>query len=327
MEILAACDVDEGRLQTGLDRIGTPVAAHKDYQKLLSMSDINAVLICTPNMFHKEMVIASLEAGKHVMCEKPMAVSWEECEAMRQAEERSPNVVLYTLQLRYSYRYQEFTGLVTNGKIGAPQYVFLPEYRGDWNLGNVWNYADQKTGREMNWRFSQLATGGTLNEKMCHYFDITNWIFNDVPTKVMCGGGIVHYKNPERQTWDHASVHLEYPSGAKALVSLCMFAPKRLDPQVIGEEGSLYLQSDSVLFQGTGTKSKEREEIALTQEIGHGQKGGETAVSRMYNDFLDCVENRKKPFVGIETAMRASKIAWLAELSSQRKSVVSWNDL
>ena len=112
MEIVAACDVDEGRLQMALARIDKPVLACRDYEKLLEMSEINAILICTPNMFHKEMVIAALEAGKHVMCEKPMASTWEECQAMRQAEERSSNVVLYTLQLRYSYRFQEFRNVV-----------------------------------------------------------------------------------------------------------------------------------------------------------------------------------------------------------------------
>jgi len=326
MDILAACDVDEGRLQLGLERIGKPVAAYKDYQELLARSNINAVLVCAPNMFHKEMVLASLEAGKHVLCEKPMATTWEDCLAMKKAQEDSSLVVVYGLQLRHSCRYRQLREIIQSGKIGAPQYVLLPEYRGDWNLGNVWQYTDPETGRRMNWRFSQVATGGTLNEKMCHYFDIINWMLDDVPTRVYGNGGISHYKD-KRETWDHASVHLEYPNGAKALVSLCMFGPKRLDPQIIGEEGSLHLMKDCVLFQGTGPNRKKQEEISLTKEVRHGQKGTETAVLEMYQDFRDCVKNGRKPYVDVEKAVPSSKIAWLAELSAERRAEVAWDEL
>ncbi len=326
MDILAACDVDEGRLQLGLERIGKPVAVYKEYQKLLARPDINAVLVCTPNLCHKEMVVAALEAGKHVLCEKPMATTWEECLAMKKAEDDSERVVMYGLQLRYSRRYRQLREIIQSGKIGAPQYVLLPEYRGDWNRGNVWRYTDPVTGKQMNWRFSQVASGGTLNEKMCHYFDIINWMLDDVPTRIYGNGGITHYEDG-RETWDHASVHLEYRNGVKALVSLCMFGPKRLDPQIIGEEGSLLLLKECVLFQGTGPNAKKQEEISLTKEVGHGQKGTETAVLEMYQDFRDCVKNGRKPHVDAEKAMPSSKIAWLAELSAERHAETAWDEL
>src|SRR4051794_38783736 len=82
MQILGVCDVMEKHLQQGAQRAGGNVATYTDYQKLLANPDINAVLIATPNMWHKEMVLAALQAGKHVMCEKPMAVNFDECKAI-----------------------------------------------------------------------------------------------------------------------------------------------------------------------------------------------------------------------------------------------------
>src|SRR5262249_1169306 len=75
--------------------------------KLLANPDINAVLIATPNMFHPEMVPAALQAGKHVMCEKPMAVSFDECKTVKAAIESPKQIVLFTMRLRYSPHYPE----------------------------------------------------------------------------------------------------------------------------------------------------------------------------------------------------------------------------
>src|SRR5207249_2856918 len=155
-------------------------------QKLLDNRDINAVLIATPNCVHKECVLAALAAGKHVMCEKPMAVSIEECNAMTQAAKERPElVVLYTMQLRYSPRFQVMRQTIEQGKIGKPKHLLFAEFRGDWNRGDVWQYDDPKRGK-INWRFSHAASGGTLNEKVCHYFDILHWMVGETPARVGC---------------------------------------------------------------------------------------------------------------------------------------------
>jgi len=327
MDVVAACDTDNSRLKLGLERIGKTVRTYTDYRKLLADPEVDAVLVCTPNCLHPDMVMDALKAGKYVMSEKPMAVSFDECKAMKQAEEASSKFVLYTLQLRYSYRYRELKKYVDSGIIGKPQYIFLPEYRGDWYTGDPWLYTIPETGEKINWRYWYAASGGSLSEKMCHYFDIINWIVGDTPEKILCNGGINHYKD-KRNTWDHASVHLEYAGDVKALVSLCMYGPERLDPQIIGEKGSLHLMDDYVLFQGTGAAKGKTEKLPLTKEVGHGNgKGVETAVIRMYEEFYNCVQNNCRPFIGVGQAMAASKVAWLAELSAERNAQVLWDEI
>ncbi len=324
-ELLAVCDVMENHLADGAKRAGPSVQTYTDYQKLLANADINAVLIATPNLLHKEIVLDALEAGKHVMCEKPMAISIDECKAMTSAAEKRPDqVVLYTMQLRYSPRYQELRKHIDAGKIGKPKHILMAEFRGDWNRGDVWQYDDPKQGK-VNWRFSHAASGGTLNEKVCHYFDILHWMAGALPTRVSCAGGTAVYKDG-RDTWDHATTTLVYPDGCIATHSLCMFGPKRLDLQVIGDERSISVGDMSLVLESQGTKTP----LHLPEEIIHGQQGArgeETAVAKMYEDFADCVKNNKKPWMDAEKAMASSKTAWLGELSSDQKREVKWEEL
>lgn len=166
------------------------------------------------------MTIAALAAGKHVLCEKPMATTSRDCEEMRAAAERSDRVLLLGLQLRYASRYRELQALVEGGRIGRPRYMSFVELRGDWNNSNVWLYRDPASGREMNWRFSQTASGGALNEKVCHYFDILNWLAGAAPERVSAQGGLNCYSG--RETWDHATTSLSTRAGsAHAIRSAC----------------------------------------------------------------------------------------------------------
>ncbi|MEA2710701.1 MAG: hypothetical protein QOF78_3302 [Phycisphaerales bacterium] len=329
MEIVAVCDVMENHLADGVKRAGDTVQTYSDYQKLLANKDINAVCIATPNLLHKEMVCAALDAGKHAMCEKPMAVSIDECRAMKAAQEKHPDlVVLYAMQLRYAGVWSMLRKEIEKGAIGKPRHLLFAEFRGDWNRGDVWQYDDPKLGRKLNWRFSHAASGGTLNEKVCHYFDILNWMVGAAPQRVSCTGGISVYRDG-RDTWDHASTTLTYADGVSATHSLCMFAPNRLDLQVVGDEGSLSFGrgAETLVLQVKG----KTQQIALPDEIRHGErgptKGMETAVVKMYEDFLDCVRNKKKPWMDADKAMTSSKIAWLGELSNERKQEVAWDAL
>src|SRR5690348_13351723 len=74
-QLIAVCDVSEDRLAAGASRAGLGVKTYTDYQKLLGNPDVNAVVIATPTFLHREMVLAALGAGKHVLCESPVGVN------------------------------------------------------------------------------------------------------------------------------------------------------------------------------------------------------------------------------------------------------------
>jgi predicted dehydrogenase len=330
LPIVAAADVDETRLARGIERIGKQagierVNAYRDYQKLLADPQVDAVVIATPNLFHREIILAALQAKKHILSEKPLGVTPQENKQIIQAADKSDRIVSYGLQLRHALRYQALKELIESGRIGAPKYLFLAEFRGDWNNKDVWLYTDPKTGQKINWRYSQKASGGTLNEKCCHYFDILNWLIGQDPAVVSCRGGLSYYQG--RETWDHATVNLGYANGAEATLGLNMFAPKRLDLQIIGETGSFHLPtSENTVLWEQKSKPNEVEKIALPNETGHGAgRGIETAILRLYADFRDSIHQNRAPFVDGKVAWSSSHVAFLGELSQKERREIAWN--
>src|SRR4051812_48766126 len=97
-ELLALCDVAEDRLQ-GATKRATPgksaIAKYGDYQKLLANADLNAVVIAAPNLLHREMLAAALQAGKHVLCEKPAGVSFDDASQMQRMADGAKTTVMF----------------------------------------------------------------------------------------------------------------------------------------------------------------------------------------------------------------------------------------
>ena len=98
--------------------------------------------------------------------------------------------------------------------------------------------------------------------------------------------------------------------------------------EVVGEEGTLFINEEGLFLEN----GKDKESIELPPEITHGAhgpaKGKETAVIRMYENFIDCVKNKKKPWMDADKAMASEvKTAWLGEMSSDQKREVAWDAL
>ena len=90
VEMVAFCDIIKERAEKAAEEFGTPDAkVYEDYKELLKDESIDVIHVCTPNRSHSFITIDSLEAGKHVMCEKPMAKTYEEAKAMCEAAERT----------------------------------------------------------------------------------------------------------------------------------------------------------------------------------------------------------------------------------------------
>lgn len=91
-EIVALCDIDREKLERRGKEFGVK-ALYEDYREMLAKEEIDLVSVCTWNSVHAPAAIAALEAGKHVLCEKPMAMNAEQAEAMRAAAEKSGKVL------------------------------------------------------------------------------------------------------------------------------------------------------------------------------------------------------------------------------------------
>jgi predicted dehydrogenase len=337
-ELIALCDVAESRLKAASKSFGKPTQNYSDYQKLLANPDVTGVVIATPNLFHREMLQAALQAGKHVLCEKPAGVSFQDANEMQRLVDSAKTTVMFGMQYRHNPKHTKIHELIEAGKIGKPKYLVQNCSRGDWNLSpDVWQYSDPKMfgGKPHNWRFFHAASGGTLNEYSCHYFDLLHWFAgSSTPSAVTGDGGISLYTDG-RDTWDHASVTLTYPNGVKAVHTLCLFGPGRGDTTVMGEEGSIVMQGDNFQLvssprkrgkkpsENIATGSRE-EDIEIEPGVKKRRGAADPSVMMLYADFIKCLNTGKKPDAGAARALSASRTCWLAELSSTKHAEVKW---
>jgi predicted dehydrogenase len=156
-----------------------PVAS---LEQVLSDPQIKLVFITASNNAHKELAIAALEAGKAVMCEKPMATTPADAEAMAEAAERTKGFLQIGFELRYSHLYTTVKDWIDQGLLGRV-------------LNTQCTYLSSAWGRKDVWRTGVQTSGGMFGEKLSHYVDLVRWWVNDEVEEVYatCAPNIISY--------------------------------------------------------------------------------------------------------------------------------------
>jgi predicted dehydrogenase len=217
-EVLAFADDHETSRRWGRDNSSPEARAYEDYRELLADPDVDAVVVSTPNFTHADVLRDAFRSDKHILVEKPLCTTLEDCRQVVEAAEKHPGVVWVAMEYRYMPPAARLIETVRSGRIGQLRMLsirehrmpFLPKVR-DWN------------------RFNR-NTGGTLVEKCCHFFDLMNLITADEPVRVYASGGqdVNHldetYDGETPDILDNAYAVVDFRGGCRALLDLCMFA-------------------------------------------------------------------------------------------------------
>lgn len=189
-EIVAFCDLIEERAQKAKEEYGTPDAkVFTDYQELLK-EDLDAVYVLTPNNAHAPVSIAAMEAGKHVMCEKPMAKTYAEAKAMVETAERTGKL----LNIGYQNRYRADS-------------IYLKSACQDGELGEIY-YAKAHAIRRRavpTWGVfldEEKQGGGPLIDIGTHALDLTLWMMDNYEPEMVVGS--VYRKLAEQKNTGNA---------------------------------------------------------------------------------------------------------------------------
>ena len=143
--------------------------AYYDIDELLKAEkDIDVISICTPNGFHAEHSIKSLQAGKHVLCEKPLCLSSSAAWQMLETEKYTRKKLFVVKSTRYNPLLKELKRLLENGSLGT-LYSF--------QLSCIWN---RPKSYYTEWRGKLFPDGGTLYTQFSHYIDALLWLFGDL---------------------------------------------------------------------------------------------------------------------------------------------------
>lgn len=200
-----------------------------DYRELLASTEVDAVDIVVPSHLHHEIASAALKAGKHVLLEKPMAVSLEQCHDLIDLSKKHERILAIGHELRLSSLWGKVKKLIDEGFIGEPQYVLVELSRKPYRQG-----AD-------GWRYDSTRVGNWILEEPIHFFDLARWYLSAVgnPKTVYAAANSRQPDHPELQ--DNFSAIVHFPQAAYAVISQTLSAFEHHQTvKVTGTRGALW---------------------------------------------------------------------------------------
>jgi len=219
--------------------------AFASVDEMLRGVELDVVSVASPPFDHHPSVIAALEAGKHVLCEKPFALNVAQAEAMVAAAQRAGAVAALSFEFRYVPAVVAIKELIDNGHLGAMREIEVAR------MGR--ELLERATGRGPSWWFSAEKGGGVANAYMPHWFDLANHLAGRAPRATF---GLLRTANPRRtgpngETFtsdvaDGAFAFVDYGDGVVARASVD--ATTVVDSLTVAAHG----ETRSVVANGTG---------------------------------------------------------------------------
>jgi predicted dehydrogenase len=207
--VVAICETYPPFLRRAQEYAPKAVAV-AEYQKVLEMKEVQAVIVATPTHQHREIVEAALKAGKHVYCEAPTANTIEDAKAIALAAKAADKLNFQTgLQMRSDPGKYFVRDFVRNGAIGDSVMA-----RSQFHHKETWRHASPNPEREKagNWRLDKALSTGLAGEVGVHQIDLISWYLNQLPVAVTGWGAIL---NPDckdgREVSDTIQSVLQYP--------------------------------------------------------------------------------------------------------------------
>jgi predicted dehydrogenase len=337
-EIVSVSDVYEPRMLEAAEITGGRAAKVSDYRRILDDKGVDAVLIGTPDHWHKAMTIEAVAAGKDVYVEKPVSHSIEEGAAMTAAVEASKQIVQTGTQQRSWDHWILGKQIVDSGKLGqvtlANTYWYqlrstrpLAEVdvaRLDWKswLGPA---PDQPFDAErfLRWRHFKDFGGGVLTDLLTHWIDVVHWYMGvDTPLTAVATG-----RNYLMKTWqwpDAVTATFEYPRDF--MVTHVGTYGSSIDDgglELRGDRGTLKIDRDRLLVYSearpaSGWRNTPDPEINV-RSLGDG------SVSHLQN-WLDCIRSRKAPNAPMRVGQRSARAAQIANAALGARGRVRFDE-
>ncbi|WP_459129384.1 Gfo/Idh/MocA family protein [Guggenheimella bovis] len=290
LTLVALSDLVEERMQDRKkqyqEATGRDVFLYKDYKTLLSREDIEAVAIATESGYHGEIALEALKAGKHVLIEKPMAMTLEEIDAINDYAEAHHLTVGVCHQNRFNKPIQKLRRAIEEGRFGR---IINITARILWTRDQ--NYYDIAP-----WRGTKALDGGTLMNQCIHNIDLLQWMMNS-PLKSVKSERGTFLRDIEME--DFGALLLRFENDSIGLVegSACVY-PKNLEEtlSVFGEKGTVVIGGLAVnelkVWNFEDERDYDHEDASSVVENVYGS--GHTP---LYKDFSEAILEGREPYI------------------------------
>jgi len=316
-EIIAFCDIIPERAKEAAEKYGTPDAkVYTDYRELLKNGDVEVVHVLTPNVSHSEITIAAFEAGKHVMCEKPMAHTSADAERMIEAAKKAGKKFTIGYQSRFRDDAITLRAAVDEGALG--KIYFAKAHATRRKAVPTWGVFTNKA----------LQGGGCLIDIGTHALDLTLWLMDNYEPESVSGS--VYYelgKNPmgnmfgpwDPETFDvedSAFGYIKMKNGATIFLesswALNTTDYKEACCSLCGTEGGAEMTIDgskrSVKLNSAKYGQLMEEVVSGSGEVAYFSGESNSPSYREARQWLEAIRDDREPLVKPEQALVVTRI-------------------
>jgi len=270
-ELVAVADVYDGRLTRAKEVFGDKIETSRDYRRLLDRKDIDAVLIATPDHWHKQMIVEAMEAGKDVYCEKPMTYTIDEGFEILAAERRTNRILYVGSQFVSSPLVAIAKKLIDEGALG--QITLVKSWENRNTPTGAWFYplapdASEKTidwkawlgpaperpfdaRRYFRWRCYWDYSGGLATDLVVHHLNTLHYLLGQTaPTSAVSFGGTYRWKKiyPETEVPDVLQILYEYPTFTYNVSMTLNTENQGFGTFVMGTKGTIQIDEVKMTF-------------------------------------------------------------------------------
>jgi predicted dehydrogenase len=303
-ELVAVCDIDEARLAKAVKKYAG-VTGYTDFEELLADERVDVISICLPSAMHADFAVRAMEAGKHVLVEKPLDITPERAQLIVDAQARTGKICGVVHQNRFNVDMYPIREAVEGGRLGN---LILGTFAVKW-------YRDQDYYDRGGWRGTwEMDGGGSLMNQSVHTVDLMQWLMGDVESVVSHMGIYDH----DIQTEDTTASLIKFKNGAAAtfVSTTCAYPGISTEIMLYGTGGSVEADADCLkTWKMKDAEDEDAEEEAMLARYGRGNLGAvpEDAVRRFGHDhvicdMVDAVLDGRDPEVVSADAIKAVKI-------------------
>ena len=291
--LLAMADPDKEALERAVAEF-PGVRTFPDYSEALEDPGVAGVVVASPTLFHKDIVVAAARAGKHVLCEKPMAISVRECEQMMAAMKESGVLLQIGFMRRFDESFIAAKDAIDRGEIG--QVVCVKSLTHGPSI-------------PMRWQYDIQASNGPLAEVNSHDIDTLRWLTASEFTEVYAIAG--NYRCPDAKAdfpdfYDNVLMLASFANGMQGFIGGAVSVKYGYDArvEVVGTEGVLFIGEvprNSVVVRSPKTGTVRTIAKSWRDLFGEAYRGEDA-------HFLDCIRQRRTPRVNGIDGMMAVKV-------------------
>lgn len=285
--IACAMDVNEDAVKAHQESYGTECGT-TELEHLVAHDAVDAVVVCTPTGFHPDQVVAAAEAGKHVLCEKPMAMTVAEAERMAKACEDNGVLLQLAFVRHFCNEWLTLREVIQSGAIGRPV---------------VWRSVSGGSGAPTPWFFDSKLGGGPFIDGAVHNYDFARFTFGEASRVT---ANLRHMKDIG-DSWDTGTAVVDFESGDQLIMCWSWGLPGhgrdvRAEGahDVLGPKGAIVFTGENALAVRT-----KGEETLVEYEEDEGQDW----FRRQMGHFIECIQKGEQPSVGAREGIEATRIA------------------